>query len=91
MAYMERKTRPSANHIITDAYERATMEMHRKRLADIKPSIDTGRGKPRQYKHLHKNAKREYLLEERYATIERDNLHLLSKMHDILNSRYKRS
>ena len=48
----------------------------------MKCSIDNQ--EPKRHPHLHKNAKKAQLMEERYAEIERDNRLLLEKMSFIM-------
>ncbi len=68
-------------------------EIHRKKLADMKPSIDSHQ--PIRYKHLKKRAKREQILEggyeeltlDRYTEIERENRILLEKMTHIMGGK----
>lgn len=79
MAYMERRTRPSANHLVTDRVEQQRFARHLAKIGAARSTLDNR--PPREPKV---NAKRAYFLEERYTVIERDNLHLLSKMHRIM-------
>ena len=57
-------------------------EKHRQKLTQMKCSIDNQ--EPKRHPHLHKNAKKAQLMEERYAEIERDNRLLLEKMSFIM-------
>ena len=51
----------------------------------MKCSIDNA--PPKRHSHLHKNLKKEQLMEERFAEIERDNRLLLEKMSYIMRVR----
>jgi len=61
---------------------KANQDKHRNKLATIKPSIDNKA--PQRFAHLQKNQKKEQMMEERYAEIERDNRLLLEKMSHIM-------
>ena len=112
--YLERRTRPSANHIVTQKIEDEAMRRHRAALYRVQPQVDD-RPPPRQ-RHLRQNAKKMVQLEgaeacfgarctaciesfvvsstalellcsvwaERYLEIERDNLQLLARMHEMM-------
>ena len=58
------------------------LAQHKKKLQDMKCSIDNK--EPKRHLHLRKNLKKEQLMEERYAEIERDNRLLLEKMSYIM-------
>lgn len=55
---------------------------HRKNLRTMKCSIDNQ--PPKRYSHLQRNMKKEAIMEERFASIERDNRLLLEKMSYII-------
>jgi hypothetical protein len=57
-------------------------EMHKSKLRDMKCSIDN-KG-PKEATHLKTNAKKNALMEERFANIERENRMLLEKMSYIM-------
>ena len=57
-------------------------ELHRQRLAHMRPSVDNK--PPPTYQHLRANMKRVQIEEERCSTIERNNRRLLEKMTDIM-------
>ena len=57
-------------------------ERHKKKLLEMKCSIDNR--EPKRHSHLRRNLKKEQLMEERYAEIERDNRLLLEKMSFIM-------
>jgi hypothetical protein len=61
MAYMERRTRASANHIITAKYEARAYALHKEKLRSIKAAIDN-KG-PTRPEHLLRNRKREQMME----------------------------
>ena len=80
MAYMERRVRPAANHIVEERTEAEKFQRHLAKIRAVKSTLDN---KPPRHS-ARVNVKRAYMLEERYTSIERDNLHLLSKMHSIM-------
>lgn len=57
---------------------------HRKNLANMRCSIDNK--PPVRYRHLQRNMKKEQLMEERFANIEKDNRLLLEKMSFIIRN-----
>jgi E3 ubiquitin-protein ligase TRIP12 len=57
-------------------------KLHRERLRNMKPAIDNK--PPKRHNHLRKNMKREQMMEERFAQIERENRLLLEKMSYIM-------
>lgn len=61
-------------------------DLHRKRINQMKPQIDTTVPTVCHLDHLRNNLKREQLLEERYYEIDRENRILLSKMSDIMRT-----
>ena len=59
--------------------------MHREKLKSIKKRHKGGiMGKPKQHPHMRRNLKREQMMEERFATIEKENRILLEKMSSIM-------
>lgn len=74
-----------SNKLCADVWDHNKYRKHRNRLTRVKPVIDTGG--PTIYKHLVTRAKKEQLLEERYAQIENDNRVLLKKMSHIMRTR----
>lgn len=58
------------------------MAQHRRNLATMSSCVDNK--PPKQYSHLKRNLKKEALMEERFAGIERDNRLLLEKMSFII-------
>lgn len=83
--YMGRKANPVASKLLADVEIKKKQEAHRKRLASMKPSLDTK--PPPEHKHLYRNAKKEQLMEDRYARIEHENRLLLTKMSDIMTKK----
>jgi len=112
---MERRTRPSANHLIEQAAEAETLRKHHEAVMAAHATVDSGpptaivagmppiaggprvssrpksaarsrqqRRRPATAGAARRNPKREMQMAERYAEIERQNLLLLTKMHDIL-------
>ena len=57
-------------------------DKHRQKLKEMKCSIDNA--PPKRHSHLHKNLKKEQLMEERFAEIELENTVLLAKLSKIL-------
>jgi len=68
--------------VATKKYEEFCQRLHQQRLKTIKAAIDNK--PPKKPSHLAKNMKREQMMEERYATIERENRLLLEKMSHIM-------
>ena len=58
---MNRSVLPTSSKILMKRWDDRAHEIHRKKLADVKPQIDSH--KPIRYKHLKKRAKREQILE----------------------------
>lgn len=58
---MGRKANPVASKLLADVEIKKKQEAHRKRLASMKPSLDTK--PPPEHKHLYRNAKKEQLME----------------------------
>ena len=70
------------NQVAARKYDEYCQRLHQKRLRTIKAAIDNKA--PKRPSHLRKNLKREQMMEERYATIERENRLLLEKMSAIM-------
>jgi len=68
-----RRAQPSANPIITRQWTMHCMEMHKKKLARVKASIDNRPPKP--MKHLRRNLKREQMREGVLGSVENLLLH----------------
>lgn len=81
-----RSAMPKANKITAKKYEDYCKKLHRNRLNKIKSSIDNKA--PKRHNHLRQNLKREQLMEERYAKIERENRILLDKMSSIMQGNH---
>lgn len=63
-------------------YDEYCQRLHKKRIRSMKACIDNKA--PKRPTHMKKNLKREQMMEERYATIERENRLLLEKMSAIM-------
>lgn len=82
MAYMERRTRRCANHLIAARQDQETYLKHVSALGEVDARIDNG--PPPRAPHLYRNRKKETMKEERNYEIERENIILLNRMQDIL-------
>ena len=79
-----RKALPTLNkHTDKKAYEKSKAK-HLEKLNNIKSSIDTSA--PPRRNHLRRNRKKEQMMEERFAKIERENRILLEKMSHIMQN-----
>lgn len=74
---------PRGNRILWEREEQRKADLHRTRLRNIKPQVDTAEPHAAHMSHVRKNVKREMREEERYSQIDRDNRLLLKKMTDI--------
>jgi len=77
-----RRAMPIGNKQCHARFVQKCQETHKKKLHEMKCSIDNH--EPKRHPHLRKNLKKEQLMEERYAEIERDNRLLLEKMSYIM-------
>ena len=77
-----RRAIPVGNKQCHARHVKKCQENHRRKLAEWKCSIDNKA--PQRPPHLRKNLKKEQLMEERFAEIERDNRLLLEKMSYIM-------
>mmetsp|Transcript_27786 Transcript_27786/g.55539 ORF Transcript_27786/g.55539 Transcript_27786/m.55539 type:complete len:184 (-) Transcript_27786:66-617(-) len=77
-----RRAMPTLNRITDGRSRQRNQELHRRKLQSMRPSIDN-RAPPR-HSHLRRNLKKEKMMEERFATIERENRILLEKMSYIM-------
>ena len=77
-----RRAMPIGNKQCHARFVKKCQETHKKKLHEMKCSIDNQ--EPKRHPHLRKNLKKEQLMEERYAEIERDNRLLLEKMSYIM-------
>jgi len=73
----------AADKLSDRKYRAYCRRLHLKRLKNVKPSIDNKA--PKRCPHLRQNLKKKQLMEERFATIERENQLLLEKMSAIMN------
>ena len=74
---------PIGNKACHARFVKAQQERHKKKLREMKASIDTKEPHTRQG-GKRRNPKKEQMMEERYAQIERDNRLLLEKMSYIM-------
>ena len=81
-----RKARPMVNRICLEKEQTSTYRKHRERLARVKSTVDTRAPSTFRAPHMRVNRKREVMLEERYASIEKANKQLLRRMSSILNA-----
>eukprot|EP01082_Thalassiosira_pseudonana_P003442 g3271.t1 g3271 contig12:1750467-1751176(-) len=77
-----RKAMPVQNKACMDRYVQRCQERHEQKLRDMKCSIDNKC--PRAASHLKTKAKKNALMEERFAQIETENRLLLEKMSHIM-------
>lgn len=83
--YAGRKAMPRGNKITYNRMVEEQQRMHREKLKSIKKRHKGGiMGKPKSHPHMKKNLKREQMMEERFATIEKENRILLEKMSSIM-------
>lgn len=66
-----RRAMPIGNKQCHARFVQKQQEKHKKKLLEMKCSIDNK--EPKRHNHLRRNLKKEQLMEERYAEIERDN------------------
>lgn len=64
--------------------EQRRHDLHRERVRNMRSQVDTSEPIVTQMDHVRSNLKREQMLEERYAEIDRENRILLKKMSDIM-------
>eukprot|EP00927_Polykrikos_kofoidii_P056745 TRINITY_DN50823_c0_g1_i1.p1 TRINITY_DN50823_c0_g1~~TRINITY_DN50823_c0_g1_i1.p1 ORF type:complete len:408 (-),score=53.44 TRINITY_DN50823_c0_g1_i1:169-1392(-) len=76
----------SCNKACAKRLEQRRHHMHRERIRNIKPLVDTSEPHATRMEHVHNNLKREQRLEERYSEIDRENRILLKKMSDIMST-----
>eukprot|EP00929_Paragymnodinium_shiwhaense_P113284 TRINITY_DN81550_c0_g1_i1.p1 TRINITY_DN81550_c0_g1~~TRINITY_DN81550_c0_g1_i1.p1 ORF type:complete len:288 (-),score=57.49 TRINITY_DN81550_c0_g1_i1:98-961(-) len=74
------------NKACMDRVRKREHDLHRKRINQMRPQIDTTQPQVCHLDHLRNNLKREQLLEERYYEIDRENRILLQKMSDIMRN-----
>lgn len=84
--YLGRKAMPRGNRITSQKYDDYCMRLHRRRLKTIKADVDNH--SPKRHAHLRRNLKREQMMEEHYAKIERENRILLEKMSQIMQGKH---
>ena len=74
-----RRAMPIGNKACHARFVKAQQERHKKKLREMKASIDTKEPHTRQG-GKRRNPKKEQMMEERFATIEKENRILLEKM-----------
>lgn len=77
---------PVANKACAERVRQRNHELHRQRMKQMRPQVDTKEPTTTHLDHLRNNLKREQLLEERYHEIDRENKILLQKMSDIMKT-----
>eukprot|EP01063_Lacrimia_lanifica_P015746 TRINITY_DN22411_c0_g1_i1.p1 TRINITY_DN22411_c0_g1~~TRINITY_DN22411_c0_g1_i1.p1 ORF type:complete len:269 (+),score=117.24 TRINITY_DN22411_c0_g1_i1:84-890(+) len=77
--YREEK---QASRVCTKRWQERAYQLHRKKLADIRPSIDNKT--PQMYPHLYQKLKKAQKEEELCSEIERDNRTLVKRMTEIM-------
>ncbi|KAG5179681.1 KIAA1430-like protein-domain-containing protein [Tribonema minus] len=81
-----RRAMPTGNKACHERHVRKCQDLHRQQLTSIKSTIDNK--PPKTLRAVAgTNAKKQQLMEDRYAQIERDNRILLEKMSTIMRSR----
>mmetsp|Transcript_20070 Transcript_20070/g.40729 ORF Transcript_20070/g.40729 Transcript_20070/m.40729 type:complete len:357 (-) Transcript_20070:183-1253(-) len=75
---------PCGNKLCAKRVEQRRLEMHRTRVRNVKPLVDTSQPVVTHMDHVRNNLKREQMLEERYSEIDRENRILLHKMCGIM-------
>ncbi|CAM9157968.1 unnamed protein product [Chrysoparadoxa australica] len=84
-----RRAMPVGNKACHARHLKKCQDNHRQRLANIKSTLDNKAPKTSRNNHLKSNAKKQQIMEDRYAQIERDNRILLEKMSSIMRSKTK--
>ncbi|EGD75057.1 hypothetical protein PTSG_06715 [Salpingoeca rosetta] len=77
--------KPAASRMLAKRWDDSSYGLHRKKLRNAKPTVDTRA--PKTYMHLQLKLKKLQMEEERLATVERDNRILLEKMSHIMRTR----
>ncbi|GBG31686.1 Hypothetical Protein FCC1311_079112 [Hondaea fermentalgiana] len=84
--YAYYKAMPSANPLITEKMQKRKVQQHKKKLKSITCSVDNT--PPQHWKQRpRRNLKKEQLMQERGAAIERENRILLDKMATIMHAK----
>ncbi|CAM9266611.1 unnamed protein product [Choristocarpus tenellus] len=79
-----RRAIPVANKACHERYVQKCQDHHRQKLATMKSTIDNQPPSSMRKTHVKNNAKKQQIMEDRYAQIERDNRLLLEKMSHIM-------
>mmetsp|Transcript_85254 Transcript_85254/g.266774 ORF Transcript_85254/g.266774 Transcript_85254/m.266774 type:complete len:306 (+) Transcript_85254:35-952(+) len=72
-----------ANKLCAKRVEQRRLELHRDRVRNVRPLVDTSKPVATHMDHVRNNMKKEQMLEERYGEIDRENRILLNKMSEI--------
>lgn len=74
----------SGNKVSSRRQLRRSQELHKKKLRNIKSTLDNK--PPKRHNHLRKNRKKQQMMQDRFAKIERENQLLLEKMSFIMQN-----
>lgn len=77
---------PTGSKVCARREHERRQELHRARVKNMKPLVDTTEPTVAHFDHVRINLKKEQLLEERYTEIDRENRILLSKMSTIVKT-----
>lgn len=75
---------PTGNKTCNERYVKQCQDHHKRQLATVRSTIDNAAPRTLGSGHLKANAKKQQIMEDRYAQIERDNRILLEKMSAIM-------
>ena len=74
----------SGNKASSRRHQKRIQELHKKKLRNIKSTLDNK--PPKRHNHLRKNRKKQQMMQDRFAKIERENQLLLEKMSFIMQN-----
>mmetsp|Transcript_46950 Transcript_46950/g.102092 ORF Transcript_46950/g.102092 Transcript_46950/m.102092 type:complete len:283 (+) Transcript_46950:115-963(+) len=77
---------PVASKACADRVQKREDEAHKRRMKEIRPTVDNSVPLAHSMDHIRNNLKREQRLEERYHLIDRENRMLLQRMSDIMKT-----
>eukprot|EP00392_Amoebophrya_sp_AT5.2_P011770 g11855.t1 len=80
------RQKPVGSRLCEKRNEERRAYLHKEKLRNMQPHIDTSEPFCLRLDHIRNNLKREQLLEERYGEIDRENRILLQKMSDIMRN-----
>ena len=86
MADRGRKAMPVGNRVCHQREQLRSLRLHRDRVKHVKAHLDNSCPETLGMKHLQNRAKKQQLMEDRYAEIERENRCLVEKMTRIMQS-----